>query len=76
MATSSNIASFSSKFPVHGVTTSTALNDLKNLCGYDVTYKNFYAQGVPFTTPNYTGTITSISVKISMSPYQSINYGS
>lgn len=76
MAKSNNFAQFSNAFPVHGVTTSTALNELRNLCGYDVSYKNFYANGVPFKTPNYTGTITSISINITMTPYESINYGS
>ena len=77
MATSSNMATFSSRFPVHSVLTDTALTgSLKDTCGYDISYQNFYAQGIPIKTPNYTGTITSLSVKISMSPWQSNNYGS
>jgi len=70
MATSSNMATFSSRFPVHSVLTDTALTgSLKDTCGYDVTWQNFYAQGIPIKTPDYAGTITSLSVKISMSPW-------
>lgn len=71
-----NIASFSNKFCVHDVNTTIALTTLKDACGHDATYNNFYAQGIPITIPDYNGKVSSISLKITMTPWQATDYGS
>lgn len=73
-ATISNYAS--EHFPCHSIYTEASMGTLNQAMGYDTTWKNHYAQGVPIRIPSDAASnVTSITVSVTFYGYQDLNYG-